>query len=165
MKEFETVSYRIDETPVITAMPEYVTAEALDASGYPMFAGTLTLERTFELDGTDKHVKLFGRGINSLQLKINGKPVETKLFAPFDVDISSYIIKGRNVFELTVVNNLRNMQGPLHIGGGDSTGISPGIFYRESNVFAHAGGKGEDCHEVLGHFNECIGLVYFGILD
>lgn len=165
MKEFEPVSYRIDETPVITAMPEYVTAEALDASGYPMFAGTLTLERTFELDATDKHVRLAGRGINSLHLKINGKPVETKLFAPFDVDISPYIIKGRNVFELTVVNNLRNMQGPLHINGGDTTGIGPGIFYRESNVFSHAGGKGEDCHEVLGHFNECIGLVYFGILD
>ena len=99
MKEFEPVSYRIDETPVITAMPEYVTAEALDASGYPMFAGTLTLERTFDLDSTDKHVKLFGRGINSLQLKINGKPVGTKLFAPFDEDISPDIIKGRGRYD------------------------------------------------------------------
>lgn len=160
---FEPESYRIDETPVITDVPEYVTAEALDMSGYPMFAGALTLERELELEDTAKHVYLCGKGINSIRLSINGRHVVTKMFAPFEVDISPYIIKGKNVFEITVINNLRNMQGPLHMNSGDDARVSPGSFFRESNVFVHAGGKGESCHDVLGHFNEKIGLVHFGL--
>lgn len=162
---FEPESYRIEKTPVIAEKPEFVTAESLDASGYPMFAGVLTLERTFEVDDVNKHVKLYGRGMNSLRLKINGKHVATRMFAPYDVDITAYTNKGENRFELTVINNLRNMQGPLHLNEGDGAWIGPGSFFRESNVFAHKSGVGEDCHAVLPHFTDSIGLVRFGLCD
>ena len=163
MDGFEPASYRIDGTPVITEKPETVLAEALDASGYPMFAGILTLERTFDIDDVNRHVRLYGKGINAIHLKVNGSEVAVKLFAPYEVDISPYLIIGENTLELTVVNNLRNMQGPLHLNEGDGAWISPRSFFRESNVFAHAPGAGEDCHDVLPHFEERIGLVYFGL--
>ncbi len=165
MDTFEEASYRIKSTPVITETPKTVIAESLDACGYPEFAGTLTLSRTFNIENTNKRVKLYGVGMNAIHLSINGKAVATKMFAPYEVDISDYIIKGENEFELKIVNNLRNMQGPHHLNAGDTAGIGPGSFYRESNVFNHAGGKGEDCHDVLAQFNEDIALVHFGLRD
>lgn len=165
MNTFEEASYRVENCPIITEKPKTVLAQSLDASGYPEFAGTLTLARIFTLDETNKHVRLYGLGMNAVELKINGKSVATKLFAPFDVDISTYLIKGENFFELRIANNLRNMQGPHHIHGGDETGISPGTFFRESNVFCHAPGKGEECHDVLAHFRDDISLVHFGLRD
>ena len=165
METFEEASYRVKGIPVITEAPKTVIAESLDASGYPEFAGALTLSRTFNIEKTNKRVKLYGVGMNAVHLSINGKAVATKMFAPYDVDISDYVIKGENEFELKIVNNLRNMQGPHHLNAGDTAGIGPGSFYRESNVFSHAGGKGEDCHDVLSQFNEDIALVHFGLRD
>ena len=108
-------------------------------------------------DGSDAHVEIVDADNSSIaSFNVYGK-------SSFEVDISPYIIKGKNVFEITVINNLRNMQGPLHMNSGDDARVSPGSFFRESNVFVHAGGKGEGCHDVLGHFNEKIGLVHFGL--
>jgi len=165
MNTFEKASYRITKLPVISKRPTTVTAEALDLSGYAEFAGTLTLSRTFDIDNTNKRVKLFGVGMNSVHLSINGKRVATKMFAPYEVDISDYLMKGENIFELKIINNLRNMQGPHHLNAGDTAGIGPSNFFRESNVFCHSDSKGEDCHDVLEQFNDDIALVHFGLRD
>jgi hypothetical protein len=163
---FEPVSYRIKSVPVIVAPPTTVMAESLDRSGYPEFAGTLTLEREFDVEDTQKYVELVGKGINSIHIAVNGKEVATKMFAPFNVDISEHLKTGKNTLTLTVINNLRNMQGPLHLNAGDDASISPAAFYRESNVFAHpGGGRGESYHGVRKQFNDDIGLVHFGLTD
>ena len=165
MDTFEEASYRIDTVPEITQVPKTVLIEKLDESGYPEFAGMLTLEREFDIEDTNKYVKLCGLGINGVHLSINGKDVATKIFAPYDVDISDYLIKGTNTFEIKIVNNLRNMLGPHHFNKGDTAGISPSSFFRESNVFNHASGKGESCHDVLQSYNDKIALVHFGLRD
>ncbi len=161
--DFEDASYRISDLPVITEPPKTVLAESLDFSGYPEFAGELVLERKVNVSDTNKKVSLQGRGMNSVSITVNGTKVATKMFAPYDVDISDYLIAGENLIELKILNNLRNMQGPHHLKEGDNARIVPGSFYRESNVFAHASGNGESCHDMLAHFDERISLVHFGI--
>ncbi|MBQ9070963.1 MAG: hypothetical protein IJY23_06440 [Clostridia bacterium] len=157
--------YKIDTTPVITEKRKTVIAEKLDESGFPEFAGELVLEREIELTDTNKYVTLVGAGMNSVSISVNGKKVATKIFAPNDVDISNYLTVGKNTLEVRILNNLRNMQGPLHLNKDDNAGIGPRSFFRESNVFCHANGKGEDCHDVLVDYIDEIRLVRFGLRD
>ncbi len=163
--EDTAVGYRIAETPTITAAPRTVIAEALDKSGYPEFAGELVLQRTFDITDTNKYVTLKGNCINSMHISVNGKEVAVKLYEPYRVDLSEYLKLGENTVEVRIINNLRNMQGPLHHSDIDLCRVSPSSFFRESNVFSHAAGKGEDCHDVLEQFNENVALIHFGISD
>ena len=160
---FEERCYRIKTLPVITRSPETVDACALDLSGYPEFAGVLTLEREFEITDTAKHVYLAGYGMNCVKLTVNGRVVTSAMFPPYSTDISEWLKPGRNVFELEIVNNLRNLMGPHHIVDGESAWIGPASFFREANVFAQLPGRGEDCHDVLPGYNENISLVKFGL--
>ncbi len=162
MEEFEPASYRIDEIPVISEMPSEVLAESLNACGFPEFAGEIVLERKVYITDVNKKVKLVGRGMNSISISINGKYVETKMFAPYDVDISEFLCVGENTVEIKILNNLRNMQGPHHLKAGDMAGIGPRSFYREANVFMPNGT--ESNHDVTPNFDERISLVYFGLV-
>ncbi len=161
-EEFEPVSYRINEVPIISEMPVTVSAEALDACGFPEFAGELVLERKINLSDVNKKVNLVGRGMNSVGISVNGKKAATKLFAPYDVDLSDYLKVGENTLELRILNNLRNMLGPHHLKAGDSAEIAPRSFYREANVFMPNGS--EENHDVTPKFDERIALVYFGLV-
>ena len=157
-------AYRILDTPVISAKPVSVNVEELDFSGYPEFAGKITLTCEYVFDTQKKrYVVLKGRGTNSLTLKINGKEVAKKMFPPYEVDITDYICEGTNRFELTVLNNLRNMLGPHHLNEGESYSVTPSSFFKESNVFSHADGVGKECHDTLCFWNDGICLVHFGI--
>ena len=150
LRDFEIALYDID-------------AERLDACGYPMFSGELILEREFDVDDTNKHVILEGRGINSIHMKINGEDISVKMFPPYKTDISKYLKSGKNTIELRIINNLRNMQGPLHFIKGDEAGITPSVFFRESNVFRCISPLGEKCHDVIDHYTDDYGLVHFGL--
>ena len=158
-------SYRIEKQPVIVSAPKTVDAAALDFAGFAEFAGELTLKRKVVLDKTDYHVMLRGRGTNVIRLKVNGKHVATKLYAPYRVELSDYLCEGENELEITVVNNLRNMMGPHHLAVEEERWVHPGLFYKESNIFAHPAGKGADCHDRLGTFDDSYMLVYYGLTD
>ena len=158
-------TYRVEKQPIIAASPKTVDISALDYCGFAEFAGELTLCREFTLDTADYHVMLRGRGLNALRLKVNGKDVATKLYAPYRVELGDYLAKGKNTLEITVVNNLRNMMGPHHLVREEERWVSPGIFYKESNIFAHPEGVGADCHDVLSQFADGYLLVNFGITE
>ena len=164
-RNIDAVCYATAKLPVITEMPKTVIAEALAESGYPEFAGEITLERKISVDDVNKFVTLRGLGMNSVHISVNGKEAGVKLYAPYDVDISEYLKVGENTIEIKIVNNLRNMQGPLHLDANDGAWIGPASFFRESNVFRHEEGKGEDCHDVFADFTSDIRLVNFGLRD
>ena len=42
-----------------------------------------------------------------------------------------YVKEGENELTLTLVGNLRNMQGPFHLTLGESYNVTPGDFYKE----------------------------------
>ena len=138
---------------------------SLDFSGYPQFAGTLTLKKKFNVTDTNKSVWLCGKGMNSVHISVNGKHVAVRMFAPYEVDISEYLNKGDNEIEVTVVNNLRNMQGPTHLQEGESYFADRNRFYRESNVFLHNRGADDTCHDVMKSWNDDVCLVHYGLLD
>ena len=163
--ELDRDAYRVKKTPVITSAPTEVDIAHLDFSGYPEFSGSLTLSRTFNLADPHARVKLKGRGINSIHLKVNGIEVATRMWAPYEVDISDYLAEGDNEIELTLLGNLRNMQGPFHLKEGESFAVNPWRFYREYNIIAAgaAGAGDKNRHDILEHWDDGICLVHYGL--
>ena len=81
--------------------------------GYPFFAGDITFEKEFECFDERLILKLSGEYCLS-ELKINGKTVEKSYF--YDrIDISDYIVKGKNHAEITLYTGNRNLLGPHHL--------------------------------------------------
>ena len=158
-------TYRVEKQPVITAAPELVDVGALDLSGFMEFAGELTLSRDVELDNTNYYAVPKGRGMNAVRLRVNGKDVATKMYAPYRVELGDYLTVGKNRIEITVVNNLRNMMGPHHLVCEEKRWVCPGSFFKESNIFVHPDGVGADCHDVLPSFADGYLLVYFGLTE
>ena len=101
--------------------------------------------------------------MNAIRLKVNGRDVATKLYSPYRVELKDYLTVGKNTLELTLVNNLRNMMGPHHLKYDEHRWVSPGIFYKESNIFAHPDGAGADCHDVLDRFEDGYLLINYGL--
>ncbi len=163
VEELALDAYRIFGQPYITSAPQSVDIAALDKSGYPEFAGELVLEKKITVQGTNRTVCLCGKGMNSVSISVNGKAVATKLFPPYDVDISEHLAEGENTLELRILNNLRNMMGPHHMKIGEATVVSPRSFFKESNVFAPAAGADTSCHDTLDFWCDGICLVHFGI--
>ena len=64
-----------------------------------------------------------------------------------------------------MVNNLRNMMGPHHLKNEEERWVSPGSFYKESNIFNHKDGKGKDCHDDLDVHRDGYLLIYFGLTE
>ena len=158
-------TYLIERQPVITDSPRSVDVSHLDYCGFAEFAGELTLSKEIELEDTDYHVMLHGKGLNAIRLRVNGEDVATKLYAPYRVELNGYLKHGKNRIEITVVNNLRNMMGPHHLEKEEERWVSPGIFYKESNIFAHPSGVGAECHDLLPGFADSYRLVSFGLTD
>ena len=158
-------SYIIDDVPAITDAPKTVDIAHLDYAGFAEFAGELTLSRKILVDSADYHVYLKGMAMNAIRLKINGKDVSTKLYAPYTVELGEYLVPGENTFEITLVNNLRNMMGPHHLTREEDRWVCPGIFYKESNIFHHPAGAGADCHDINSFFYDGYLLMNYGIKD
>ena len=158
-------SYIVNDVPVITDAPKTVDISHLDYCGFAEFAGELTLSRKILVDSTDYCVYLKGMSINAIRLRVNGKDVATKLYAPYTVELGEYLVPGENTFEITIVNNLRNMMGPHHLAKEEDRWVCPGIFYKESNIFHHPEGAGADCRDVNGFFKDGYLLMNYGIKD
>lgn len=170
--ELEREAYRVKENAVdggysfaICKAPTTVDSEHLEFSGYPQFAGALTLKKTVNITDTATRVKLCGRGMNSIHISVNGNHVATRMFGPYDVSLTEYLKPGENEIELKIVNNLRNMQGPSHRAEGEIYFASRDSFYMESNVFRHARGADDTCHDVFRDWCDDLCLVHFGIIE
>ena len=163
--EFSDGTYRLEKQPIIARAPKSVDVGALDYAGFAEFAGEITLSRKITLDSTDYYAIPRGKCMNAVRLKVNGKEVATKMYAPYEVELGEYLVKGENEIELTIVNNLRNMMGPHHLVKDESRWVYPGLFYKESNIFEHPKGVGADCHDILPRFMDGYLLVNFGLID
>ena len=171
-EELALDAYRVKELMLsgshsfaLTRAPERVDIARLDSSGYPQFSGKLVLKKRFDLENTHYRVKLKGNGINAIRISVNGKDLGVRMFAPYDVDISDALRVGENEIVLTILNNLRNMQGPTHLKVGECTEVGRNRFYRESNVLSHPHGADESCHDVLDFWDDGICLVHYGLTE
>ena len=57
------------------------------------------------------------------------------MWEPYFADVSELVREGRNKLELTLINNLRNMQGPLHLTEGESYYVCPPSFIKEKCIW------------------------------
>jgi len=149
----------------IKKAPKRVNIEKLDASGYPQFAGKITLAKRFNIEDVNTRVKLTAKGINSVHIAVNGKEVAHRMFGPYEVSLRDYLTVGECEIELTLINNLRNNQGPMHLKDGETYFASREIFYEESNVFRHPRGADDTCHDVLSNWDGDVCLVHLGMSD
>jgi len=107
----------------------------IEQQGYPFFAGSITLSKTFDLLTTDYKIKLNKKGVNVIKIKVNGGEEKKLLWEPFELDISEMLKIGENKVEITITNNLRNLLGPHHLEEGESYAVSPRSFYKEKCVW------------------------------
>lgn len=120
---------------VISEPRKMITLQNIERQGFPFFAGEITLKKKFDIN-EDKSIFDFKKcGINIVKAKVNGKEVQQFMWTPYRADISEYIKKGTNEMEITLINNIRNMQGPFHLQSGESFFVMPSDFYKENCVW------------------------------
>ena len=73
------------------------------------------------------------------------------MWEPFVQDLSEYLRVGENEISLTLTNNLRNMQGPLHLDIGESHSLGPAEFYRRKCVWGGGIERWNDGYCFLTH--------------
>lgn len=119
---------------VISEPKKEIILTNIERQGFPFFAGEITLKKTFIADVNEMKLDFVKKGINAVKARINGNELLTIMWEPHCRDISDYIIKGDNEIELTLTNNLRNMQGPLHLTQ-EHHRVAPNAFYKEDCVW------------------------------
>ena len=139
--ELDRNANRVKNGFVITNPSKYITLKNIERQGFLFFAGEIKIKKTFEKKG-DMKLDFVKEGINVVKAKINGNELPPFLWEPYTADVAPYLKSGENEIELTLVNNLRNMQGPFHLSIGESYGAGPNNFYKEACVWT--GGKDND---------------------
>ena len=112
-----------------------ITLDRMERQGFPFFAGTLRVSRSFIAEHTDYVLDFVKCGWNVVKAEVNGKVLPALMWEPFTQDLSEYLRVGENEISLTLTNNLRNMQGPLHLEIGESHSLGPSEFYRRKCVW------------------------------
>ncbi len=139
-KEAERNSSWFSGKFVISEPKNTVCLEKIEQQGFPEFAGEIIVSKKFNIEDTDMMLDFVKTGINVVKAKVNGKNVGTFMWEPYTADISGYLVKGENELSLTLVNNLRNMQGPFHLGNiGEAYDVGPTEFYKEPCIWTKDG--------------------------
>lgn len=112
-----------------------IMLQNIERQGFPFFAGEITVKKQFVCNDTNMKICFDKCGINVVKVKINGKEIQSILWEPYSRDISELLKQGTNEIEITLVNNLRNMQGPFHLNSGESYLVTPADFYKEKCVW------------------------------
>jgi hypothetical protein len=95
--------YWIDE------MPETVMLKSWTEQGYPFFSGTGVYRCTFHLDDVPGYALLrLSELADCVEVWVNGQPAGTRIWRPWEVDISSQLRQGKNELTLKVTNSLVN---------------------------------------------------------
>ncbi|NSW90805.1 MAG: glycoside hydrolase [Firmicutes bacterium] len=89
----------------------------ITSSGYPFYAGSITLTASVNLENTGKKVYLRLNNINaaSASVNVNGRNIGLKYWEPFIYDITDAVVKGSNEIEVTLDTTLFNLMGPNRI--------------------------------------------------
>ncbi len=119
----------------VTEPPVEITPIHIERQGFPFFCGELTVEKTLTVEDTACQLAFAKTGINAIRVKVNGKEAGTLWKTPYVLDLSDYLQKGENTISLTLVNNLRNLMGPLHHVAGELLACGPANFYAEPCIW------------------------------
>lgn len=124
--------------------------------GYPFFTGKMTLEKKITLTKDEingRSIELERLGAVITKAEINGKKLDTMLWAPYIFDLTDVLKEGENVIRLELTSCFRNLLGPLHLGG-ESYAVTPGSFNHASKIFGGMKGHG---------WNDAYSFLEYGI--
>lgn len=131
----EKNAFRFQGSFKIAEPPSKIHLSEIEKQGYLFFAGEITVEKEFELENTDYELVFHKKGINAIRVYVNGRYVDTVLWNPTRLDISAYLVPGRNTVKLVLINNLRNLLGPHHLKEGESYAVAPRSFFKEPCIW------------------------------
>lgn len=134
-KQLERNAYRTGDKFTMVKKPEFIELSDIQKQGFPFFAGAISVSKEFDLIDCDYKIAFSKRGINAVNIKVNGNVAADLLWHPFSCDISKQLNQGKNKITLTLYNTLRNMQGPHHLKEGESFFVMPAKFYKEPCIW------------------------------
>lgn len=141
-EELDKNASRFSGEFVITEPKKEITLTNIERQGFPFFAGELTVKKVFKAESKSMMLDFSKTSINIIKPKINGKEISPLMWEPYATDLSEFIHEGENEIELSLVNNLRNMQGPLHLTEGEIHFVFPHSFIKEKCIWYN--GKEKD---------------------
>jgi len=133
--ELDRTAFRIPDGFVIGDRPEKLNSVHMERQGLLFFAGMVELEQKVTVDHVNYAVEIARKGVNALEVLINGQSAGSILFRSDKPDVSGLLRKGENIVTLRLYNNLRNMMGPHHLKEGESYAVGPHSFFKENCVF------------------------------
>ena len=108
--------------------------------GYPFFSGDITLKQKIYVLNSNCEL-IVDKKFQLLDLKVNGRYVGRMMFGK-RIDVSAFLKKGENEFEITLTVGNRNLLGAFHTLEQENMAIGPNTFERngtwtngKSNVF------------------------------
>ena len=144
IRELDRNALRCGEPFSLEALPERTDIRRIERSGFPFFAGSMTLTQNFDLPEGEPPVrsriefrKLFA---HIAEIRVNGEAMGTLTRPDYVLEIPETVLHaGENTLQITLTNSLRNMLGPFHKEEGESFGVGPGSFYKDPGVFCPNG--------------------------
>ena len=95
--------------------------------GFPFFAGNISLKREFVVNSDNVKLKLNGR-YHYAEITVNGRSAGSLMFTN-TIDISDFVVKGKNILEIKLYSGNRNLLGPHHRANDDEdTAVGPYAF-------------------------------------
>lgn len=125
----------------LASQDKTINLSDLTTSGYPFFYGTVEAKQTFCATDKTKEICIDGR-YGVCEISINDTYVGNCIFKE-KLDISNYIIPGKNELKLKLYSSARNLIGPFHYVEAEPLSVLPSMFKFEnswnngkSNLFA-----------------------------
>ena len=104
--------------PVMTKLPATLKIGDWCEQGFPCYSGAATYSMELDINPTSgkKTVLEVPEWKGALvKVHVNGKKAGNIAWKPYEIDISDFVVKGRNKVEIEVVSTRRNLLGPLHL--------------------------------------------------
>lgn len=108
----------------------------LTIEGYPFYAGRFKLSTSFKANSKKSVILEFSDVCGAcLDVYVNGKNAEVLYWAPWKIDVSKLVKKGKNKIEVILPTDLLNLMGPNQEPIGLPTRVGPPT-YRAANTWA-----------------------------
>ena len=116
---------------VISDLPEKFTGPEFTKQGLLFFAEDLTVSQTLQVKKEEGKRVILDYGKQNcpmMLLSVNGEPVKTSLWAPYQADITDAARDGENTLTVRMYASNRNLLGPHHHIKGECYNVGPESF-------------------------------------
>lgn len=104
--------------PVITKLPVSLEIGDWCEQGFPCYTGSMTYSIDLDINpvpGKRTVIEIPEWKGALVNVHVNGKKAGAIAWRPYEIDITDFVVKGKNTIGLEVVGTRRNLLGPLHL--------------------------------------------------